>query len=77
MIKIQSIDSKRRLILPGAQPGESYSVRWTANGHYELAKVIPSEKPKPKPEEIDAALVSAALTPKISWEELRELTREP
>lgn len=76
-MKIQSIDSKRRLILPGAEPGESYAVRRTANGHYELAKVIPSQKPKLSTEELDALLVSAALTPKSSWEELRNLTREP
>lgn len=76
-MKIQSVDSKRRLILPGAQPGESYAVRRTASGHYELAKVIPAQKPRPDPEELEALLASAALTPKTTWEELRNLTREP
>jgi len=76
-MKIQSIDAKRRLILPSARPGESYAVRQTANGHYELARVVPSQKPKPSSEELDALLVSAALTPKTSWEELRKRTREP
>lgn len=76
-MKIQSIDSKRRLILPGAEPGESYAVRQTANGHYELAKVIPSPKAKTSSEELDALLVTAALTPRTSWEALRALTREP
>lgn len=76
-MKIQTVDSKRRLVLTGAQPGEAYAVRQTAHGHYELAKVVPAQKPKPTPEEFDALLVSAALTPKMSWEELRSLTREP
>jgi hypothetical protein len=76
-MKIQTVDSKRRLILTGAQPGDAYAVRQTASGHYELAKVIPAQKPKPTPEEFDALLVSAALTPKMSWDELRSLTREP
>lgn len=76
-VKIQTVDSKRRLILTGAKPGESYAVRQTTSGHYELAKVIPAPKPKPTPEEFDALLVSAALTPKMGWEELRSLTREP
>ena len=76
-MKIQTIDTKRRLVLPGATPGECYSVRQASPGHYELAKVIPAPKPKPSPEELDALLVSAALTPKMSWEELRTLTREP
>lgn len=77
-MKIQTIDTKRRLVLPGATPGECYSVREAGPGHFELAKVIPAaRKPKPKPAEIDALLVSAALTPKMNWEQLRILTREP
>ena len=76
-MKFQTIDTKRRLVLPGASPGECYAVRESSPGHYELAKVIPAPKPKPIPEELDALLVSAALTPKMGWEELRSLTREP
>ncbi len=76
-MKIQTIDSKRRLVLPGASPGECYAVREASPGHYELAKVIPAPKPKPSPVELDALLISAALTPKMSWEQLRSLTREP
>lgn len=77
-MKVQIIDTKRRLVLPGAQPGECYAVREAGPGHYELAKVIPApKKPKPKHAEIDALLASAALTPKMNWEQLRVLTREP
>ncbi len=77
-MKIQTIDAKRRLVLPGAQPGESYAVWETSPGHFELAKVIPAPaKPKPTDAEIDALFASAALTPKMSWEQLRTLTREP
>jgi hypothetical protein len=76
-MKIVTIDTKRRLTLPGAVPGESYSVREVAPGHYELAKVIPAPRPKPTPEELDALLASAPLSPKMDWEELRSLTREP
>ena len=76
-MKIQTIDTKRRLVLPGASPGERYAVQESSPGRYELAKVIPAPKPRPSPEELDALLVSAALTPKMSWEELRTHTREP
>ncbi len=76
-MKIQTLDTKRRLVLPGAKPGECYAVRETAPGRYELAKVIPAPKSKPTSEELDALLVSAALTPKMDWEELRHLTRNP
>ena len=77
-MKVQTIDSKRRLVLPGAIPGECYAVREAGAGHYELAKVIPApKKPKPKRAEIDSLLASSALTPKMSWEQIRKLTREP
>jgi hypothetical protein len=76
-MKITTVDTKRRLVLAGATPGESYSVREAAPGHYELAKVIPAPRPKPTAEEMDALLASAPLTPKMDWEELRSLTREP
>jgi len=77
-MKVQTIDTKRRLVLPGAKPGECYAVREAGPGHYELAKVIPApKKTKPKREEIDALLASAALTPKMNWVQLRVLTREP
>jgi hypothetical protein len=74
-MKVSTIDTKRRLVLPGATPGETYAVRETAPGHYELAKVIPASRPKPTAKELDALLASAPLTPKMSWEELRSLTR--
>lgn len=76
-MKIQTVDSKKRLVLSGAKPGEAYAVRQTSSGHYELAKVVPTQKPKPTPEELDAMLDAAPLEPKMSWKELRTLTREP
>lgn len=76
-MKITTIDTKRRVVLPGAVPGESYAVRKPAPGHYELARVIPAPRKKPTAKELDALLVSARLTPKMSWAELRRLTREP
>lgn len=77
-MKVQTIDTKRRLVLPGAKPGECYAGKESGPGHYELAMVIPApKKTKPKRAEIDALLVSAGLTPKMNWKQLRVLTREP
>jgi hypothetical protein len=77
-MKVQIVDAKRRLVLPGAKPGEHYSIREPEAGHYELAKVIPvARKPKLKASEVDALLASEALTPAMNSEELRTLTREP
>ena len=75
-MKVAVIDSKRRLVLPGAKPGETYAVREAAPGRYELAKVIPAPRPKPTAKELDAMLASEPLTPKMSWEEIRSLSRE-
>jgi len=77
-MKITTIDTKRRLVLPGAQPGETYAIWQDHAGHYELTKVVPApKKNKPTPRKIDALMKSAALTPKMGWEELHTLTREP
>lgn len=75
-VKIQTTGTKRP-VPPAAEPGECHAVRESAPGHYELARVVPAPKPRPTPEQLDALLVSAALTPKMSWDELRTLTREP
>ena len=76
-MKVATVDTKRRLVLPNAKPGETYVVREIASGYYELAKVIPALPPKPTAEEMDAMFASAPLTPKMRWEDLRSLTREP
>jgi len=75
-MKIATLDAKRRLVLPEAKPDETYAVREAAPGHHELAKVIPASRKKPTAAQLDALLASAPLTPKMSWEELRRLTRE-
>jgi hypothetical protein len=76
-MKVATIDTKRRLVLPGAKPGEAYAVREITSGHYELAKLIPAPPPKPTAEELDALFITAPLTPKMRWEDLRSQTREP
>jgi hypothetical protein len=77
-MKVLTIDTKRWLVLPGAQPGECYAVRVARLGHYELTKVLPvSRTPRPRPAEIEALFISAALTPAMDSKQLRGLTREP
>jgi hypothetical protein len=76
-MKIATIDTKRRLVLPGAQPGETYAVWQDEAGHYELTKVIPApKKSKNSPRAIDALMKSAALTPRLNSEQLKAMTRE-
>ena len=77
-MKVATIDAKRRIVLPGALPGEAYAVVREAAGRYELTQVIPaSKRPKPSAAKLEALMKAAALTPKMRWEELRQQTREP
>lgn len=76
-MKIATIDAKRRIVLPGALPGEAYAVVREEAGRYELTQVMPAPRSKPSAAKLEALMKAAALTPKMSWEELRQLTREP
>ena len=77
-MKIATVDAKRRLVLPRARPGDSFAIKETDPGHYQLTKVIPAPRKTSRSDrEIDSALAAAALTPKMSWEQLRSMTREP
>lgn len=70
-MKIATIDAKRRIVLPGTLPGEVYVVVREAAGRYELTQVMPTPKrPKPVAGKIDVLLQSAALTPKMTAEEI-------
>jgi len=71
-------DSKKRVVLPRAKPGESYDVQEQGEGRYLLVRL---ERPEPRPrmtrEECLRALDEHPLRLRMSWDELRRLTREP
>jgi hypothetical protein len=71
-------DSKRRVVLPRAKPGDVYDVLEEGEGRYLLVRL---ERPEPRPRMSRAdclrALDDRPLRPGMSWEELRRLTREP
>jgi len=77
-MKILTVDQKRRLLLPGAEPGESFSVREVEPGHYELLKMIPQPRGgNPSAPKVEKLLETEALTPRMSWEQLKAGTRDP
>lgn len=76
MIKIATTDQKRRIVLPYAKPGEVYAVRQLAGGKLELSLMAPAAGKKHSKPEIENLLKSCALTPRLSWEDLRRTTRE-
>ncbi len=71
-------DQKRRVVLPGIQPGDVLSVSRDPAGRLLLVRLLP-EKPKRRPPANQVAKTMRAnpLRPTLSWNELKRLTREP
>lgn len=76
MLKTAVADQKRRIVIPGATPGEVYAVRELASGHLELSLMMPASPKRRRRSAVAKALDSDALTPRTNWESLRQLTRE-
>lgn len=71
-------DGKKRVVLPGAKPGDIYDVQQHEEGRFLLVRL---ERPEPRTvrsrEECLQAMDDRPLHLGMSWEELRSLTREP
>jgi len=71
-------DSKKRIVLPAASPGDVFDVQRFGEGQYVLVRLT---RPEPKAQLTKAqclrAIRSAPLHPKMDWETLRGVTREP
>lgn len=72
------VDAKRRIVLRNGKPGEIFDVQQEGEGRYLLVRL---EKPKRgkriSKAECLRAMREAPLRPTMTWEELREMTREP
>jgi bifunctional DNA-binding transcriptional regulator/antitoxin component of YhaV-PrlF toxin-antitoxin module len=72
------VDSKRRVVLPAAKPGEVFDIQIQGEGRVVLVRL---EVPRPAPRMSRArsleAIAVAPLRPKMSWEALKTVTREP
>ncbi len=69
-------DSKKRVVLPGAAPGDVYVCENVGNG-VRLTRVYrPTAKKKKTKAQVLKAIGSWKSVPNISWEELRKITRE-
>jgi hypothetical protein len=75
---ITTADNKKRVIIPVARPGDVFDVQEQGEGRFLLVRLV---KPKPKTRMSRAqslrAISASPLRPKMSWNELRRLTREP
>ena len=73
-----TVDTKKRIILPGGRPGDVFDIQQQEEGRFLLIRL---EKPlRTKQMSRKACLEAmhkAPLRPTVTWEKLRELTREP
>lgn len=73
-----TVDSKKRIVLPGGRPGDVFDIQQQAEGRFLLIRL---EKPKRakhmSKKACMEAMRQAPLRPTMTWEKLRELTREP
>ena len=71
-------DGKKRVVIPGAAPGDVFDVQRQGDERYVLARLHRPEPARKKTRE--ACLEAMSRTPPrmaLSWEELRRVTREP
>jgi hypothetical protein len=70
-------DSKKRVVLPGAAPGDVFTCEETKQGLLLRRIYHPGPKKNMTKKQVLAAIRSWKAIPAMSWEELRKLTREP
>ena len=75
---ILTADAKRRVVLPAAKPGDAFDVQTQGEGRLLLVRLEP---PKPEPrlsmDRCLEAIAAAPLRPKMTWDSLKAVTREP
>ena len=72
-------DSKKRVVLPRARPGEVYDIEQQGEGRFRLVRLAKPEPPTARLSRKTCleAMQRAPLRLTTTWEKLRELTREP
>ena len=74
---ITTADNKKRVIIPGARAGDVFDVQQPSEERVVLVRL---GKPKPNAKMTRAeslrAIAARPLRPKVTWKELRRLTRE-
>ena len=77
-MKTARADTKKRVVLPGAKPGDVFDVQRDGEERYVLVRLHrPIEKPAMNRKDCLEAIGRSPLCPTLSWNELRQLTREP
>jgi hypothetical protein len=73
-----TVDTKKRIVLPGGRPGDVFDIQQQAEGRFLLIRL---EKPaygeRMSKKACIEAMRKAPLRPTLTWENLRKLTRDP
>jgi hypothetical protein len=72
-------DGKKRVVLPAARPGDVFDVQARSDGEIVLVRLIrpPETTRRPSRAECLRRIAARPLRPRLTWQELRALTREP
>ena len=77
-MKAVRADTKRRVVIPGARPGDIFDVHRQGDERFVLVRLHrPAEAPGMTREACLEAMSKSPLSPTLSWEQLRGITREP
>ena len=75
---IARADAKRRVVVPGAKPGDVFDVQRQGDERYVFVRLHrPSPAPGMRREECLEAMSRSPLSTTLSSEQLRQITREP
>jgi hypothetical protein len=71
-------DSKKRVVVPDAHPGDVFAYEDRGNGHFHLVRLNMPEPPKRKTRaQVRKAMATSGLKFDMTWNQLRKMTREP
>ena len=77
-MKIARADTKKRVVIPGAEPGDVFDVQRDGEERYVLVRLHrPAARPRMSRQDCLDAISRSSLSPTLPWEALRRLTREP
>ena len=77
-MKAVRADIKRRVVIPGAKPGDIFDVQRQGDERFVLVRLQrANEAPEMSREACLEAMDRSPLNVALSWEQLRRVTREP
>jgi len=77
-MSVSTVDSKKRIVLPSGRPGDVFDVQQEEEGRFLLIRLgKPKRAGRTSRRACMEAMRKAPLSPTMTWEQLRKLTREP